>query len=259
MATKKEDIKIIDAKTNNTKTEAKKETKSQKDLDMEAAAKRWKNLDEKIFYFQQKMAVPKKQWNEHNKYNYRSLSDILEALKPLLKETFVVLEFSEEIEIIGERYYMTSTALFRDLITNEEMAIKARAREADHQPGMSDTQLTGSCSTYARKYALGNILLLSDNLDEGDGIDPDYFDNKDTVKINEKTKQEEKKKQTKAAFNTHIKQLQNYIKLLSQKYNYKEEQTIKKLEKVYNLDIKSALEDEKLAENVIKEIQKGDK
>lgn len=255
MATKKEETKIIDAKTDN-----KKEEKSQKDLDMETAKKRWKNLDEKIFYFQQKLAVPKKQWNEHNKYNYRNLSDILEALKPLLKETFVVLEFSEEIEIIGERYYMTSTALFRDLITNEEMAIKARAREADHQPGMNDTQLTGSCSTYARKYALGNILLLSDNLDEGDGIDPDYFDNKDTVKINEKTKkQEQKPKQTKAAFNTHIKQLQNYIKLLSQKYNYKEEQTIKKLEKVYDLDIKSALEDEKLAENVIKEIQKGDK
>lgn len=110
---------------------------------------------------QQKVKAPKSRVNSFGKYSYRAFEDVAEAVKPHLGE--LVLAVSDEIVQVGERYYVKSTAS----ITNGENSVSATgyAREAADKKGMDDSQLTGSTSSYARKFALSALLLLDDNED----------------------------------------------------------------------------------------------
>jgi len=119
----------------------------------------------KLVAIQQHLKAPKSQRNEFGKYNYRSCEDIVEAVKPLLKETDAALTISDEIRLIGDRYYIFATATLVDAETGETVSVSAQAREADSKKGMDPSQVTGATSSYARKYALNGLLAIDDTKD----------------------------------------------------------------------------------------------
>ncbi len=117
-----------------------------------------------LIEIQSELNVPKNQKNNFGKYNYRSCEDILEAIKPLLVKHDCTLIVFDKIINIGERYYIESTALLQNN-EKEEAQATGYAREEENKKGMDSAQLTGSTSSYARKYALGGLFLLDDNKD----------------------------------------------------------------------------------------------
>lgn len=118
---------------------------------------------EKIVAIQSELKAPKGQYNSFGKYNYRSCEDILEGVKPLLAKHGLVLTIQDEIELIGDRYYVKATAN----ITNgkENISSSAYARESLDKKGMDSSQVTGATSSYARKYALNGLLAIDDTKD----------------------------------------------------------------------------------------------
>jgi len=114
---------------------------------------------------QTELVAPKNQFNAFGKYNYRSCEDILEGVKPLLKELNCVILVSDSIEMIGERIYVKATAKFVECETGDTIENTAYARESLTKKGMDDSQVTGATSSYARKYALNGLLLVDDSKD----------------------------------------------------------------------------------------------
>lgn len=120
-------------------------------------------LNQKVGDIQHKLKAPKGQYNSFGKYNYRSCEDILEGVKPLLKEHNLALLIDDEIVQIGERYYVKATARITD--GREIVSATAYAREPDTKKGMDESQITGATSSYARKYALNALLCIDDTKD----------------------------------------------------------------------------------------------
>lgn len=114
---------------------------------------------------QSKVKVAKNLRNNFGNYNYRNVESIYEALKPILAEFECALIVSDDIVMIGDRFYVKATAQIKDKTGAVLGEATAFAREALDKKGMDSAQLTGSCSSYARKYALGGLLLLDDNKD----------------------------------------------------------------------------------------------
>ena len=123
------------------------------------------NLYEKLSIIQSKLKAPKNQYNSFGKYNYRSCEDILEGLKPLLLEYKATVTLSDEIKQIGNRYYIEATATFVDTEKGDKIEVKALAREDETKKGMDLAQVTGSVSSYARKYALNGLFAIDDTKD----------------------------------------------------------------------------------------------
>ena len=120
-------------------------------------------LTQRVGDIQHKMKAPKGQYNSFGKYNYRSCEDILEGVKPLLKEHNLALLIDDAIVQIGERYYVKATAKITD--GREFVSATAYAREPDTKKGMDESQITGATSSYARKYALNALLCIDDTKD----------------------------------------------------------------------------------------------
>lgn len=120
-------------------------------------------LTQMVGDIQHKLKAPKGQYNSFGKYNYRSCEDILEGVKPLLKEHNLALLIDDEIVQIGERYYVKATAKITD--GREFVSATAYAREPDIKKGMDESQITGATSSYARKYALNALLCIDDTKD----------------------------------------------------------------------------------------------
>lgn len=118
---------------------------------------------EKIVAIQSELKAPKGQYNSFGKYNYRSCEDILEGVKPLLAKHGLVLTIRDGIELIGDRYYVKATATITD--GKEQLSTDAYARESLDKKGMDASQVTGSTSSYARKYALNGLLAIDDTKD----------------------------------------------------------------------------------------------
>nr|WP_201758358.1 ERF family protein [Escherichia coli] len=114
-----------------------------------------------MWTIQQTLNAPKNQRNNFGGYNYRSAEDILEAVKPLLQS--ITLTVSDEIILIGNRYYVKATATLSD--GENEIAVTAYAREEESKKGMDASQLTGATSSYARKYALNGLFCIDDARD----------------------------------------------------------------------------------------------
>ena len=123
------------------------------------------NVYEKLSIVQSELKAPKSQFNSFGKYSYRSCEDILEALKPLINKYKVAVTLSDQIILIGDRYYLEATATFIDTEAGEKIEVKALAREEENKKGMDSCQLTGSTSSYARKYALNGLFSIDDNKD----------------------------------------------------------------------------------------------
>lgn len=120
-------------------------------------------LNQRVGDIQHKLKAPKGQYNSFGKYNYRSCEDILEGVKPLLKEHNLALLIDDEIVQIGERYYVKATAKITD--GREIVSATAYAREPDTKKGMDESQITGATLSYARKYALNALLCIDDTKD----------------------------------------------------------------------------------------------
>ena len=118
-------------------------------------------LIDKLAAIQTKLHAPKNQKNTFGGYNYRSCEDILEAVKPLLAG--LVLTIADEVTEVGGRIYVKATARLTD--GKDAMTATAFAREAESRKGMDESQITGSTSSYARKYALNGLFLIDDNKD----------------------------------------------------------------------------------------------
>ena len=118
---------------------------------------------EKLGAVQAALKAPKGQENKFGGYRYRSCEDIMEAVKPLLKENGLVLTVSDEMAMVGQRYYIRATAT----ITDGEVvqSVTAWAREPESRKGMDEAQVTGSSSSYARKYALNGLFCIDDTKD----------------------------------------------------------------------------------------------
>lgn len=114
---------------------------------------------------QAELKAPKNQHNSFGKYDYRSAEDIIEAVKPLLKENGLFLNMSDDIVLIGDRYYVKATVKVVDVVTGESVQASALAREAAQKKGMDESQVTGTASSYARKYALNGLFAIDDNRD----------------------------------------------------------------------------------------------
>ena len=129
-------------------------------------------LREKLLVVQTKLNAPKNRMNKFGGYSYRSCEDILEAVKPILAEVKASIRLSDSIEMIGDRIYVRATALFfhAEKIADKDESVElimaeAYAREPGEKKGMDAAQITGTASSYARKYALNGLLLIDDAKD----------------------------------------------------------------------------------------------
>ena len=119
----------------------------------------------KLVKVQSELKAPKSQYNSFGKYSYRNCEDILEALKPILNEVKAIVNISDEVVLIGDRYYIKATVKFIDAETGEMVEASAMAREEETKKGMDASQLTGSTSSYSRKYALNGLFAIDDTKD----------------------------------------------------------------------------------------------
>lgn len=123
------------------------------------------NVWQKLNRVQVELKAPKSQWNIFGKYYYRSCEDILEGLKTLLEKYNVAILLSDSVEQVGERYYLVAEAEFVDCETGDSIKKYGRAREEETKKGMDSSQITGSASSYARKYALNGLFAIDDTKD----------------------------------------------------------------------------------------------
>ena len=190
------------------------------------------SISEKLLKIQTELKAPKGQYNSFGKYKYRSCENILEALKPLLKRHNMTLTLTDEIQQIGERYYIRATATLVDLEDAHFETVTAYAREEETKKGMDGSQITGASSSYARKYALNGLFLIDDNADSditnkvGDITEEEILKlfelateagySKATIfkQIEEKYKKETPDQLTKAQYKQLLTGYQNLIKVI---------------------------------------------
>lgn len=136
----------------------------------------------KLLLIQAALKCPKSQKNSFGGYNYRSCEDVLEAVKPLLYETQTTLTLSDNIVEVWWRVYVEATATLRDAETWDVIEQNvAYARESESKKWMDESQITGSSSSYARKYALNGLFLL-DDVKDADATNTHWKETKVTKK-----------------------------------------------------------------------------
>lgn len=122
-------------------------------------------IHEKMMKIQTTLKAPKNLFNSFGNYKYRNAEGILEAVKPLLAENKLSMYISDDVQAVNDRVYVKATVSIFDIETGESVMATASAREALNKKGMDDSQITGTASSYARKYALNGIFLLDDTKD----------------------------------------------------------------------------------------------
>ena len=138
---------------------------------------------EKIVKVQSDLKAPKGQYNSFGKYRYRSCEDILESVKPILAKYGLFINVSDDIMMVGDRYYIKATATISD--GENKLQSTAYARESVEKKGMDESQVTGTASSYARKYALNGLLAIDDAKD----ADTDEYAGKASDKPSEGSQQ----------------------------------------------------------------------
>lgn len=123
------------------------------------------NIYGKLAAIQQELKAPKDKKNTYGGYNYRSAEGILEALKPVLARHEATVVLTDELVQVGNRYYVKATAALWSTTDTDVVTANGWAREAEVKKGMDDSQITGTASSYARKYALNALLLIDDTKD----------------------------------------------------------------------------------------------
>lgn len=124
------------------------------------------SIYEKLNKVQIELNAPKNLYNKFAGYAYRNCEGILTGLKPLLEKYGCTIVLKDEVVQIGDRFYVVATATLTDIETGETICNTAYAREDNTQKGLTPAQITGSCSSYARKYALNGLLAIDDVQDD---------------------------------------------------------------------------------------------
>lgn len=122
---------------------------------------------EKLAAIQAELHSPKSEYNQFGKYSYRTAEAILEAVKPFLKAQGCVLNCTDDLLLVGDRYYIKATAIITAVEDGSQVCTTAWAREEIDKKGMDQSQVTGASSSYARKYALNGLLAI-DNTPDSD-------------------------------------------------------------------------------------------
>lgn len=122
-------------------------------------------VEKKLTAIQNELKAPKSRKNSFGGYNYRSLEDICEAVKPLLAKHQCSLFIQDFVKEVGGRIYVEAIATLTDLEDGTKITSTASAREAESKKGMDDSQITGATSSYARKYCLNALFLIDDTKD----------------------------------------------------------------------------------------------
>ncbi len=135
-------------------------------------------ITEKLNYIQHELKVKKSNVNSFAKFNYRTLDDIFENVKPLLDKTGCVLTISDELVDKNNGTYIKASVELSD--GNDSISVDAFARESVGKKGMDDPQMTGTASTYARKYACNGLFAIDDTEDS------DSMDNREQTLLNGK-------------------------------------------------------------------------
>lgn len=123
------------------------------------------SVHHKLKEIQKKLKAPKNQKNTFGGYKYRSCEDILEAVKPLLYEQDCTLTIDDEMIAVIDSVYVKATATLTDCVSDSSVTATAYAREQETAKGATAPQLTGACSSYARKYALNGLFCIDDTKD----------------------------------------------------------------------------------------------
>ena len=193
------------------------------------------NFKTRLGKLQAELKSPKNKYNNFGKYSYRNAEGIMEAVKPLLVKYGMVLNVSDGVEYVGERYYIKATATVTDTESQETISSTAYARESFDKKGMDESQITGTASSYARKYALNGLFLLDDTKD----ADTDEYHNqtnkpkndaKEEQKFNEQAQKDLADKVSEAKKNTIIE--------LANKHRF----SVKTLLNHYNMDFETLTE-----------------
>lgn len=220
---------------------------------MKEEKKMQENILEKLSNVQNELKAPKNQKNNFGNYNYRSAEDILEAVKPLLKTNRLSLILSDDLVVLGnnnpisytetyydkdlkrentrtivncgERYYIKVTATLYDLDSEKTISNTAYAREEETKKGMDGSQITGTASSYARKYALNGLF----NIDDTKDADTDEYQKQVKQEVETKT---QSGTQTEAQTQIPISEQQKKILL-----NNAENETVKKALEFYKKEI----------------------
>ncbi len=124
-----------------------------------------KEVLSKLLDIQAMVSVPKELHNDFAGFNYRSAEQILESVKPIAKASKCLITLTDEIISVGSWNYVQATATIHDTESGETHSVSASAREQEAKKGMDTSQITGSTSSYARKYALSGLLALDDTKD----------------------------------------------------------------------------------------------
>lgn len=144
-------------------------------------------VHEKLKKIQTELKAPKNLYNKYGGFNYRNAEGIYEAVKPLLNELGMTLIIVDSVQAVGTKNYIKATAYLTDCETGEQVFSCALAREAETKKGMDDSQITGTASSYARKYALNGLFLLDDTKDEDSDECRKYKENKSKTEPAEPT------------------------------------------------------------------------
>lgn len=168
---------------------------------------------EKVNKIQTKLKAPKKQFNKFSSYYFRNSEDILEAVKPFLEELKMIIKIDDDITFIGDRFYVKATVTLIDIESGEKIETTAFAREEEKRPKFDAPQLTGSSSSYARKYALNGLLAIDDTKDSDTTNTGNQ--NNDNTKYQAKPEKELSEKEQKAQgieyINKNSREFQNEI------------------------------------------------
>lgn len=176
------------------------------------------NVWQKMNRVQVELKAPKNQWNKFGKYYYRSCEDILEGLRPLKEKYEFNVFLSDSAEKVGDRYYIVSEAEFVDCENGDSIKKYGRAREDEIKKGMDSSQITGSASSYARKYALNALFAIDDTKDS------------DATNDHEKAPTEAKNTTSTGMTNQHL----NKLFELGVKKGHSQEKIRQRITKKYN-------------------------
>lgn len=123
------------------------------------------SFEKRVSLAQAELKAPKNQYNDFGKYHYRSCEDILEAAKPINSKYGLFLTLTDDISMRGDRIYISATATLSDTESEKHLCVTAYAREPEAKKGMDESQITGTASSYARKYALNGLYCIDDTKD----------------------------------------------------------------------------------------------
>ena len=188
MANKKNQAEEISAQVEETTAEEKVQEVAQEVPEVQKEPR----FRERVIALQTELKAPKSRYNSFGKYAYRSCEDIVEAVKPLCQKYGLLLNLSDSVEMVGSRFYVKAFATLSDMdtiefedgtYTTDQVCSVGWAREDEGKKGMDGSQITGTASSYARKYALNGLLLIDDTKDadtdeyakQNGGKKTDYF------------------------------------------------------------------------------------